>query len=283
MLYQSFVISSAVALALFATSPTKADETATDTDPLWEVGVVAGGGYLPDYPAADENHFRGIALPYAIYRGEVLRLGDRGAARGIVADEERFEIDLGLDAAFPVDSNDNDAREGMSNLDLLLELGPRVTWRIIPKSERDELDLALATRAVISTDAKNWRYQGITVNPSLTYRHYLLPEEDLRAVLSIGPLFGFDGLNNYFYRVSQSDARPDRPQFDADDGYIGTETSVGFSWSIFERLRLFGGVQIGYWKHAANEDSPLHLQNTTVAVGGGLRWALYTSEERVPR
>ena len=35
-------------------------------------GVVGGGGWLPDYPAADENHFQGIALPYAIYRGDFL-------------------------------------------------------------------------------------------------------------------------------------------------------------------------------------------------------------------
>ncbi len=31
--------------------------------PAWEIGVVGGGGWLPDYPAADENHFQGLALP----------------------------------------------------------------------------------------------------------------------------------------------------------------------------------------------------------------------------
>ncbi len=50
-----------------------------------------------------------------------------------------------------------------------------------------------------------------------------------------------------------------------------------------DRLRLFGGVQIGFWNHAANEDSPLHRDNMTVGVGGGLRWTIARSEERVPR
>jgi len=264
------------------TDPADTDKEAPDDQPLWEVGAVAGGGYLPDYPASDENHFRGLVLPFAIYRGDVLRLGDRGAIRGIVADKERIEFDLGLDAAFPVDSDDNDAREGMSDLDFLLELGPRLTYRILPRSHRDELDLSLATRAVISTDFRNWRYQGITVNPSFTYRRNHLFGRDLSGVLSIGPLFGFDGLNNYFYRASRSDERPGRPRFNAHDGYIGTETSAGLSWGIFENLRVFGGVQLGYWKHAANENSPLHRDNTTLAIGGGVRWSILTSERQVP-
>lgn len=105
---------------------------------------------------------------------------------------------------------------------------------------------------------------------------------DLSGVLSVGPLFGMDGLNNYFYRVSASDERANRPRYNADDGYIGTEATAGLSWGVTETVRVFGGVQLGYWNHAENEDSPLHRQNTTIAVGGGLRWSFVVSEETVP-
>ena len=46
--------------------------------PRWEVGV--GGGYLEsfDYPGSSDPNRRSIALPFAIYRGPVLRLGDGG-------------------------------------------------------------------------------------------------------------------------------------------------------------------------------------------------------------
>jgi outer membrane scaffolding protein for murein synthesis (MipA/OmpV family) len=260
-----------------------ASDEFVESDPLWEVGIVAAGGWLPDYPAADENHFRFVPLPYAIYRGEVFRLGDRGAARGIVADEESFEIDLGIDAAFPVDSDDNDAREDMSSLDLLLEAGPRFTYRFLPKQKKNEVDLSIAGRAVISTDGKNWRYQGIIINPALVYRRNHMFGHDFRGVLSVGSLFGYDGMNRYFYRVSDQDARPGRPQYEADDGYIGTEFSAGFSWGIIDNLRAFGGVQLGYWGGSANDDSPLHRDNTTFTVGGGIRWSFFTSEERVER
>ena len=156
-----------------------------------------------------------------------MRLGDRGAARGIIVDDDRIEFDVGLDAAFPVDSDDNDAREGMNDLDFLLELGPRLTYRFLPPEDRDELDLAFAVRAVLSTDFGNLRYQGLTLNPSLTYRRNDFILDDMRGVVSLSPLFGFDGLNDYFYRVSPSEARPGRPAFEADDGYIGTELSIG--------------------------------------------------------
>jgi outer membrane scaffolding protein for murein synthesis (MipA/OmpV family) len=262
---------------------TLAEMVEPDSEPLWEIGVVGGGGYLPDYPAADENHVNGLALPFAIYRGEVFRLGDRGAARGIVVDDGGFELDLGLDAAFPVDSDNSDAREGMNDLDFLLEVGPRLTYRFLPPEDRDELDLALAVRAVLSTDFSNLRYQGLTVAPSLTYRRNDFLLDDMRAVVSVGPLFGFDGLNDYFYRVAPSEARPGRPAYEADDGYMGTELSAGLSWGIRENLRLFGGVQLGYWGGSANDDSPLHRQDLTIGVGGGLRWSILTSERRVAR
>ncbi len=254
-----------------------------DTVPLWEIGLVGAGGYLPDYPAADENSPQAIALPYAVYRGDFFRLGDRGVARGIFADTSRFELDVGVDAAFRIDSDDNDAREGMADLDYLLEVGPRLTWYILPRHERDSLYFSLAGRAVFSTDIANWRYQGITVAPRLTYWRNRIGGRDFNATVWLEPIFGFDGLNDYFYAVGPEDARPGRPEFAADDGYLGTEFSLGVSYGFSEKLRLFGGVQLGYWNHSANDSSPLHRDDLTLGIGGGLRWTIFASEERVER
>jgi MipA family protein len=64
---------------------------------------------------------------------------------------------------------------------------------------------------------------------------------------------------------------------------IGTELSLGATWGPWERLRLFGGLQLGYWKGSANEDSPLWREELTVAVGGGLTVMLFRSGRTVPR
>lgn len=265
--------------ALGAGGPARAQGTG---EPVWEVGAVGGGGSIPDYPAADENHWRAIALPYAVYRGEVFRLGDRGAARGIVYDDRRLQFDLGLDASLPTDSEDNEAREGMPDLDFLLELGPRLRWRFLPDPDGRELDLSLAVRGVLSTDFASLRFQGITVNPALAYRVRPFPERELRLIASLSPLFGFAGLNSYFYEVRPQHAREGRREYDADGGYIGTELNLGLAWRALPRVRVFGGVQLGYWGGAANEDSPLHRDDLTAAVGGGLRLTLSRSERTLP-
>jgi hypothetical protein len=259
------------------------DGDADDTQPLWEIGVVGAGGYLPDYPAADENSPQAIALPYAVYRGDFFRLGDRGVARGIFADTSRFELDVGIDAAFRVDSDDNDAREGMADLDYLLEVGPRLTWYLLPRHQQNSLYLSFAGRAVFSTDFANVRYEGITLAPRLTYWRNNIGGSDFNATIWVEPLFGFDGLNDYFYEVEAEDVRPGRPAFEADDGYIGTELSLGLSYGFSERLRAFGGVQLGYWGNSANDDSPLHRDDFTIGVGGGLRWTIFASETQVER
>ncbi|MDH3594618.1 MAG: MipA/OmpV family protein [Rhodospirillales bacterium] len=251
--------------------------------PLWEIGVVGGGGWLPDYPAADQNHVNGIALPYAVYRGEFFRAGDGAGPRGLFVDIPWLELNVGLDASFPVDSDDNDARRGMDDLDYLLEAGPKLIGKLLADDPVNELDLSLAGRVVLSTDFKGVGYQGLTVNPAITYRRNGLFDIDLRAIAAVGATFGFDGFNEYFYEVGPADVRADRPRHRADPGYVGSEVSLGLSWGVTERIQFFGGTQIGFWTGSANDDSPLYRDEVTYAVGGGLRWTFFTSDRKVRR
>jgi len=251
--------------------------------PLWEIGVVGGGGWLPDYPAADQNHANGIALPYAVYRGETFRISEEGRPRGLFVDMPWLELNVGLDAAFPVDSDDNDARRGMEDLDFLLEAGPMLIVKLLPGDPLNELDLSLAGRVVLSTDFKGIDYRGLTVNPAITYRRNDLFDVDLRAIAAVDATFGFDGFNEYFYEVEADDVRPDRPRYRADPGYVGSEITLGLSWGITERIKLFGGTRIGLWTGSANDDSPLFRDEVTYAVGGGLRLTFFASDRKVWR
>src|SRR6185369_13934615 len=68
------------------------------TKPLWELGVAGGGLYSPDYPAADKNSLHGLALPYVIYRGDLLRIGGESIAKGVFIDNDYTELNLSLAA-----------------------------------------------------------------------------------------------------------------------------------------------------------------------------------------
>ena len=54
------------------------------SQPLWEVGAVAVGVSQQAYPGAGQTVERGLALPYFIYRGRVLR-ADGSAIPGLYA------------------------------------------------------------------------------------------------------------------------------------------------------------------------------------------------------
>ncbi|MDB5381453.1 MAG: MipA/OmpV family protein, partial [Rhodospirillales bacterium] len=175
--------------------------------PVLEVGVAGGGGYLADYPAASQGRVRGIAAPYLIYRGEVLRSDDRGARlRAALSDDIEFSVSAS--GSLPVSSSDNDARRGMPDLDLLGEIGPtlRLTlWRGTAGEYPVRLLLDTPLRAVFSTDFSSISFRGVTFSPDLSVeaRNVILPNSRLRATL--GVTVASDRFMEYFYEV--------RPQF----------------------------------------------------------------------
>lgn len=258
-------------------------ETTDQTAPLWEASILAAGGYVAHYPAASEGQFKALPVPFLIYRGDTVRIGDNGfiRARQEMADG-RFELDIGLDGSFDVDSKDNKARQGMPDLDLLIEAGPKATWHLMPKQDEVQVDFGVEVRAVIATRLIGFDYEGISINPELSWSDRSLGGTKLRGYASIGPVFGFDGVNDYFYGVDAAYATATRRAYKADDGYIGTKTTLGVAYPINDRLLVFGAAQVGYYGGSANEDSPLFRDKTNYSVGMGVRWSFWQSDARVP-
>jgi outer membrane protein len=83
--------------------------------PLWELGIGVAGLRLPDYRGSDQSHNYLLPLPYAVYRGRILK-ADRDGARALLVDAARVKVDISVAGATPTRSSDNDARSGMPNL-----------------------------------------------------------------------------------------------------------------------------------------------------------------------
>ncbi len=275
--------SAALALSAAATSllPTLAVPAmaATDGRPLWEAGVGGGGGWLPHYPASDEGGFRGLAAPYVIYRGEIFRVGDDGIARSRVVNTSLFELDISLDGSFDAESDENDARRGMPDLDFLAEIGPQLVLKL-HRSEREELDVALQVRAAFSTDFSSLDDRGFVYQLRASYETRGLFGGDVGLVLSGGPIFATERLHDYFYQVDSGFAAPGRPAFDAQGGYVGTEAFLGTYYALSEQLTLYAGAQLGLYAGAENADSPLFREDFTAGVLAGFTWSFWRSERR---
>jgi outer membrane scaffolding protein for murein synthesis (MipA/OmpV family) len=254
----------------------------TEAEPLWELGLGGGGGWLPDYPAAGQNHLRGLALPYVVYRGEWLRAGeDRALVRGIFFDSDRIELDISLAGSLPVDSGDNDAREGLDDLDYLGEIGPSLSWYFARDEDGNELRLDLQFRAMLSTDLSDFDYVGLVFHPMLAQEFADAGGiEGLDTNWAFSLRFADEGVMDLFYEVPLAAANAERAEFDAEAGYLGASLYGGLSYQVTDRLRLAVGGSIASYAGARNRDSALFVDETNFALGTGFVWSIWQSERR---
>ncbi|MBB5689512.1 MipA/OmpV family protein [Roseomonas alkaliterrae] len=268
----------AALLALAAAWPAQAQQL-----PVFEAGIAAGGGWLPAYPASDQNRWRGLVVPYVIYRGDLFRADDTGLrARANLT--QGVELSVSASAGFNGSSRDIVAREGMPDLDWLGEIGPTLRftlWRADDEAQPRRILLDTPVRAVFSTDWSSVSFRGFTFAPDIAYEHvnFLAPFARLR--LSAGVVFGTDRYTDYFYRVDPEFARPGRPAYDGRAGYVGSRVSVSYRMPVNERVSLVAGGRIENFSGAANADSPLFRREWNVSVVAGIAVSLWRSEARV--
>lgn len=249
--------------------------------PKFEFEIIGLGAYTPDYPGSDQMNPHGLAVPWLTYRGSFLRTDEKGSVRGRIVDTPRFGLDVSAKGAFPVNSKDNDARDGMPDLDWMGEIGPKfrltlANWTNPTTGRRARLNFELPVRAAFSTDFSDLDYRGILAHPQLAYDN-----NDIwgtRVKLGVGPMFATKELTEYFYQVDRAYVRADRPAYEAEAGYMGLRAGLSLARPLGERVTLMGSANFDSFQGAANEDSPLMKDTTNIGVMLGLSVSLYRSE-----
>ena len=233
-----------------------------------------GGVSTPAYPAASERSTRGLALPFLIYRGEVLRSDQDGIGARLLR-TERLEFDIGLAASLPAHSDDVEARRGMPDLGTLVEFGPRVKYTLATPTPSTRVRLEVPLRAVIEARG-GLRSQGWTFEPRLVYE-----SRDAEAPFSyqanLGLVVGDRKIHRYFYEVQPQYATAARPAYQASSGLMLVRTGFSATYKINPDLRLFGFVRYDSYAGAANRDSPLYRKDNGASAGFGFAWTLMRS------
>jgi len=272
------------AVCLSLTAPVFAQSSSEANLPLWEAGIGAFGVTTPAYPGADDRNGRVLALPYLLYRGEVLRADQSGVGARLFR-SDRLEFDIGLAGALPSDSDDVEAREGMPDLGTLFEFGPRLKIKLADLSPTSRLRAELPLRAVIEARG-GLRRQGWTFEPRLAYEMRGLPGRAaapwaFEANASL--VFGDKRLNRYFYEVAPQYATATRQAYQADAGLVLARVGLFATRQMNPDLRLFGFVRYESYAGSANNDSPLHLKNSGASAGIGFAWTLARSSRAAAR
>lgn len=251
--------------------------------PVFEVGIAGGGGSIPAYPASSQNQWRGLAVPYLIYRGNVFRSDDSGMrARANLADG--IELSVSASGGVNAASGDITAREGMPDLDWLGEIGPNlrfILWRGEDEDSPSRIVLDTPVRAVFSTDWTSVSFRGITFAPDIAYEHMHLFSRFARLRVAAGVLFGTDRYTSYFYDVEPQYARPGREAYDAQPGYVGARLTVSYRLPLSERISIVVGGRIENFSGSSNAGSPLYRSEWNGTVVAGFAFSLWRSEERV--
>lgn len=249
--------------------------------PRWEIGAGPAGITLPGYRGSDEQRGLLLPLPYFIYRGKKIDV-DREGIHGLLK-TDRLRLGFSLAGAPGVESDDNDARTGMPDLDPVFEVGPTLEIILWRDKERDErFSLALPFRGAIATDLSGSDGIGWVFAPQLRYdigRRTLRRGWNLSV--GFGPMYAAEEYHDYYYEVAPAFALPGRPAFDADGGYSGIRWTLTFA-RRFPKFWMGAFARYDSLSGAAFEDSPLIEQDDAVMAGVGIAWIITRSKHTAP-
>jgi outer membrane protein len=264
-------------LFLVPESPTHAQQLR----PEWEFGLGATGLTLPDYRGSDESRGYLLPFPYIIYRGERFRV-DRQGIRGIFFESDRVEINLSLNATPPVDSDENQARQGMPRLDPTIEIGPRIDIRLASDRVKESaVELRLPLRAAIATDFSHTNGVGFVFSPHLSFTtRPVLAGVKWNFGTQIGALFAAREYHQYFYGVEERFASAARPAFSAEGGYSGSYVLASLS-RRFPRFWVGAFARYDTLKGAVFDESPLVRRDYAFMAGIALAWVFAESSKKV--
>jgi outer membrane scaffolding protein for murein synthesis (MipA/OmpV family) len=244
------------------------------TLPLWEVGVLAGAASTPAYPASTERTYRGLVLPYLIYRGDIVR-ADRGGIGARLLRTDDIELDVGFAASLPASSSDIAARKDMPDLGTLIEFGPRLKGTLARPASGGRVRFELPLRSVLEIN-NGVRSQGYALEPEVIYEMRDIGG-NWRLSTSASAVIGDSALNQYFYGVPTAYATAQRAAYEARAGLIATRLTINAAKSINPDLRVYGFVRYESYANSANQTSPLYLQTSGSSIGVGVSWALRRS------
>lgn len=269
-----------VVLAAFLSTTARADDSA-DGIPVWEYGIGGGSISTPSYPGSDDLISRSIALPYAIYRGETVRLGDGGLIRARTMLTERLEVDLSFSGAFGANSEGDADREGMPDLEYLFEIGPQLVYHAYDdktRVERHQIDMSLQARQVFSVERFPFDGRGQILETAIEYDYDAYGIGRFSFSSELSALWGSQRLHDNFYTVAPQFETVTRQRFSATDGFLGVEWDYGLGYRVNEDLRIFLRGETYFGAQNVNRDSPLFKKTRTQSLALAFVWRIDKSD-----
>jgi outer membrane protein len=232
-----------------------------------EVGLGMSVINVPHYIGSNESELYYLPFPYLRYRSETINI-DRNLIQTKLWRHGNWSLELSLGGSIKVDSEKNQARAGMDDLDFIIELGPALHYYFLGSRKDDNaLFLEFPLRGAISTDFTQATDRGVSFNPRLVWRRgYMIDQYEVRPQMSVGLRSASDSYHNYLYGVDSQFVRADRSEYKGTGGYGGWQ--LGYSTAVLWSDWLVAGfVRYVNINEAVYADSPLVKTNNSVVFG----------------
>ncbi|MDH3220219.1 MAG: MipA/OmpV family protein [Gammaproteobacteria bacterium] len=237
--------------------------------PRLELGVGLFALDSPDYRGSAGSSSYLLPAPYVKYRGDRLRV-DEGA-QGIIFESPDLLFSMSGNLSLPADE-DTPEREGMAELEAILEIGPSINYRLLRLHDSAwwiDLPLRFAYTLDGNLESIGWVFQ-----PRLSWRQPATRLGDWKLRFNIGPLYSSDRHHDYFYTVDAFDATATRPAYEADGGFSGYRAEFTYS-RRFGIYWLGGFLRYDNLDHSEIDDSPLVSESDSWMGGIALAWVFH--------
>jgi len=245
-----------------------AEENGVIQQSKWELGVGVGGLSVPHYRGSDQRAQYAAPIPYVRYNGKRLKI-DKEGSRFYFYNSEKIKVDVSLAFAIAVDSDDNRARIGMSDLDHIIEIGPRIIFNLYESEDKNfRFRLGVPLRTAYATDFGHTQNIGLVFSPYLQARYFFTGWE---SAISLGPMWADETFHDYFYEVAPHNVTTTRSSYNAKAGYSGSRLTVTLS-KRFDKMHFGLFTRYDDLKGASFIDSPLIKQGGSFMAGVALSW-----------
>lgn len=245
----------------------------------WEIGAGLAGFDIPLYPGSAQHKQYLIPVPYVKLKSEYLEV-DRGI-KGFLFSSPNVRLDISGELGVPVRSKDSAIRQGMPNLDTVLQLGPSVEITLSgSRLAKDELRLELPVRVAVATDIKSIENVGWIFEPRLTYEHrregMFLHAYGLEYSVTLGLRYGSRDYHSYYYDVAPQFETAERLSFASDAGYSALVVNAVAGWRQDQWLYWLA-LQYRNLNNTVYENSPLVENKNYLLIGIGVSWVFASS------
>ena len=197
----------------------------------WTLGVgMAAAQNIPHYIGSDESRNFVLPVPYITYDSPKLKVG-QGGITGRLFNSDNWYLSLSLSGALPVDSDNNQARNGMGDIEAVFEYGPSLKYYFSGnETSADAVFFDLNFR-----EARTLSLTGLDFSSSPTLvirRQWPTPvfSGALNWIVRIKQEYVSNAYADYFYGVANEDVTDQRPAYKAKGGEAGHRLSTNVRW-----------------------------------------------------